>query len=1024
MKLYFVSVIYYYIYILLKKNSITKKPLSKDFISLIFIVNQNQISMKYFTLLVVCLMLSMTTYGQNAIVSGSVTDAGEPLIGASVYIEGTTKGAITNYDGRYQISLDAGTYTISANYLGYNKLEQEITLTAGQEAELNFELTEGLLVDEVVVTGTRASNRTNLDAAVPIDVLNVDKLTTAAPQTNLNQLLHTSAPSFSSNTQTISDGTDHIDPASLRGLGPDQVLVLLNGKRRHTTSLVNTNGTFGRGSVGTDLNAIPATAVSNIEVLRDGAAAQYGSDAIAGVINVRLRNDVNKLRVNLTTGANFSSGAGPFGGELNARDGETVNLGLNYGLPIGERGGFINFTGEYGYRGNTSRMQEFSGGIFNNLNAIERVAAADGANVANLTMAQLQSYATGVTHFNATTQADIAGAADMSALATVLGGDATDAELSARGMQRSDFNMLVGQSELTEGKFFANMELPLGDNMVFYSNGGMSYRRGCSGCFYRLPSQNRTTTAIYPNGTVPRINSNIHDQSATMGIRGAIGEWAIDFSNVYGSNSFLFYMTNTHNATLGASSPTEFNAGGHSFTQNTSNFDVSQYFETDGIKGINVAFGTEYRYENFKIIPGSEASFGNYDVNGNLVTPTTPDSLLTTDLLGRNRPSGSQCFAGFLPSNEVDANRSSVGAYVDTEFDISEAFLVAAALRFENYSDFGSTFNYKIAARYKVNDNIAIRAAHSTGFRAPSLHQIHFSRTSTIFELVNGVSVPTERGTFANTSRAAKLLGIPELEQETSQNFSAGFTVKVPDAGLRFTIDGYMVNIDNRIVLTGAFSAGGDAELQQIFDAAQAGSATFFANAISTQSRGLDVVISHRMLIGDNGSLTNDLAGTFSQTLWDQSKGINSSELLRDKGLEGTYFDQTSRIYLEQAVPRTKMTLSNSLNLGAVNVYLRNTYFGQTTEATNAAIFDSDLNQTDMSIDPYYDGKVVTDLSVGYSFSDNLSITLGANNLLDVYPDEADASFQSSGRFLYSRRSPQFSLGGRYMFARMLFTLE
>lgn len=980
--------------------------------------------MKNYILSIVCLMLSFSVFGQDAIVTGIVTDNEEPLIGASVFIEGTTKGAITNYDGRYQITLAAGTYTISANYLGYNQQKQEITLSAGQELEVNFELTQGLLVDEVVVTGTRASNRTNLDAAVPIDVLNVDKLTTAAPQTNINQLLHTTAPSFSSNTQSISDGTDHIDPASLRGLGPDQVLVLLNGKRRHTTSLINVNGTFGRGSVGTDLNAIPATAVSNIEVLRDGAAAQYGSDAIAGVINVKLRNDVNKLRVNVTTGANFTSQIGPFGGELKNQDGEVVNLGLNYGLPIGDRGGFINFTGEFGHRGKTNRMQEFEGGIFNRLNAIERVAAADGADVANLTMAQLQSYATQVSHFSAATQSDIAGAADMDALATVLGEDATDAELSARGMERSDFNMLVGQSELREGKFFANMEIPLGDNLVFYSNGGMSYRRGCSGCFYRLPSQNRTTTAIYPNGTVPRINSNIHDRSATIGIRGAIGEWAIDFSNVYGSNSFLFYMTETHNATLGASSPTEFNAGGHSFAQNTSNFDVSQYFEMESIKGVNVAFGTEYRYENFKIIPGTEDSYGNYDVNGNLVTPTTPDSLLTTDLLGRSRPAGAQCFAGFLPSNEVDANRSSVAAYVDTEFDISDAVLLAAAVRFENYSDFGSTFNYKVAGRFKVNDNIAIRAAHSTGFRAPSLHQIHFSRTSTIFELVNGVSVPTERGTFANTSRAAKLLGIPELKQETSVNFSAGFTAKIPDAGLRFTVDGYLVNIDDRVVLTGAFSAGGDAELQQIFDAAQAGSATFFANAISTNTQGIDVVISHKMLIGDNGTLTNDLAGNFTQTIWDQSKGINSSPLLREKGLEGTYFDQTSRIYLEQAVPRSKVTLSNTLVLGAWNVYLRNTYFGQTTEATNAAIFDQDLNWIDESIDPYYDGKVITDLSVGYNFSENLSITVGANNLLDVYPDVADPSFQSSGRFLYSRRSPQFSFGGRHMFARLLFTLD
>jgi len=968
--------------------------------------------------------IGCTVFGQTGTITGTVTDNNGPLLAATITLDGTSKGSVSNMDGSYSIQIEPGTYTVIASYIGYSAQKKEVTVTAGGSSTVDFKLAEGLIVDEVVVTGTRASNRTNTDAAVPVDVINVSKLTIAAPQTSINQLLHTTTPSFSSNTQTISDGTDHIDPASLRGLGPDQVLVLINGKRRHTSSLVNVNGTFGRGQVGTDMNAIPASAIQSIEVLRDGAAAQYGSDAIAGVINLRMRNDVNKLRVNLTTGANFTSEIGAFDGELKGSDGEVVNLGLNYGLPIGDKGGFINFTGEMSYRGPTNRMKEFTGEIFNRFNAVERIAVSDGADVSALTMAQVQSYAQSVDHFDATLKDDIANAADMSALQGLLNADATDGELTARGMQRSDFNMRVGQSKLRGGKFFANMAIPLGENMEFYAFGGLGYRNGCSGCFYRLPSQNRTTTAIYPNGTVPLINSNIFDQSVATGIRGKIGDWDIDFSNTYGSNKFLFFMTNTHNATLGASSPTSFNAGGHAFTQNTANFDLSQYLPVDGIKGVNIAFGGEYRYENFQVIPGSELSYGNYDVNGSLVTPTTADSLLTKDFLGRSRPSGSQCFAGFLPSNEIDANRSSVGAYLDTEFDLSDAFLLNAAIRFENYSDFGSTFNYKVAARYKVTDDIAIRGAVSSGFRAPSLHQIHFSRTSTIFELVNGVSVPTERGTFANTSRAAQLLGIPELKQETSQNYSLGFTAKIPSAGVRVTVDAYQVNIDDRVVLTGAFSAGNDAELQQIFAQAQAGSATFFANAISTISQGLDIVVAHNMLIGENGLLSNSLAGTFSQTKWDQDKGINASEILTEKGLVGTYFDQTSRIYLEQAVPRVKVTLGNTLTLDKWSVYLRNTYFGQTTEATNAAVFDANLVQTDNSIDVYNEARVITDLSVGYKFSDDLSLTVGANNLLDIYPDLVDPSFVSSGRFLYSRRAPQFSFGGRHLFGRLLFTLK
>lgn len=977
------------------------------------------------------LCLSMVSIAQKGTVSGVVTADGETLIGATVIVRGQAIGTATDLDGSYSLSLAPGTYTLDASYIGFSTQSVEVTIGESGNTDANFTLSEGVNFDEVIVTGTRANARVNTDAPVPIDVINMDKLSAAAPQTNLNQILHYTAPSFSSNTQTISDGTDHIDPAALRGLGPDQVLVLINGKRRHTSSLVNVNGTFGRGNVGTDLNAIPAAAIKKLEVLRDGAAAQYGSDAIAGVINLRLRDEVNKLNVSLNTGANFTSKIGSFGGETPAQDGETIDLGLNYGLPLGKNGGYINMTGQMGVRGRTNRMVEFTGGIFNAYNAIERMGRDAGMDISawnpNNTddVLAVTNLASQVGHFSQDLKDQIAGAATVADLQSALGTDVTDGELGARGLERSDFNMLVGQSRLREGKAFVNMALPVGENMEVYGFGGMGYRDGQSGCFYRLPNQNRTTTSIYPNGTVPRINSQIFDGSGALGIRGMIGDWNIDFSNVYGQNSFLFHMTETHNATLGASSPTTFDAGGHSFAQNTGNFDVSQYFDVDGINGLNVAFGSEYRFERFQVIPGTVQSFGNYDVNGNLVTPTTDDGLLSRDFLGRNHPSGAQCFAGFLPTNEVDARRSSVAGYVDLEADVTDAFLIGAAVRFENYSDFGSTFNYKVAGRYKLTSNLNLRAGYSTGFRAPSLHQIHFSRTSTIFELINGVSVPTERGTFANDSRAAKLLGIPQLEEETSSNISAGITLKVPESGIRFTLDAYQVDIDDRVVLTGAFGPGDDAELQSIFDQAQAGSATFFANAISTRSQGIDVVLGYNVSLGSGKSLDNTLAGTFAQTVWLQDEGINSSDLLREKGLEGTYFDQTARIYLEQGVPLTKITLGNTLNWGKLDVYLRNTYFGRTTEATNDPLFDEDLNLLESaSIDPYNDPKIITDLSLGYSISDDLRLTVGANNLLDIYPDEADPAFQSSGRFVYSRRAPQFSYAGRHLFARVNFTLD
>jgi iron complex outermembrane receptor protein len=587
--------------------------------------------------------------------------------------------------------------------------------------------------------------------------------------------------------------------------------------------------------------------------------------------------------------------------------------------------------------------------------------------------------------------------------------------------------MQVGQSGATSGNFFANMMIPLGGNgFEFYSFGGIGYREGKSGCFYRLPSQNRTSTSIYINGTVPKINSNIQDRSIATGIRGTLKSWNIDFSNTWGFNQFLYRLSDSHNATLGPSSPTSFDIGGHDFTQNTTNFDIAQYFSTSGfLKGINVAFGAEYRFEKYKIIEGSEGSWGNYDINGNLVNSITPDSLKTYDILGRSRPAGCQCFSGFLPNNVINANRYSVAGYLDVEIDFSDAFLLALAIRGEDYSDFGSTFNYKAAARWKIIDNLSLRGAVSTGFRAPSLHQIYFSKTATIFTLVDGVSVPSEVGTFSNASRAAKLLGIPELKEETSQNFSLGLAAKIPSANIKITLDAYQIDIKDRIVFTGQFTPGGDEELQSIFEQAGADAAAFFSNAIDTRSQGIDFVIAHSYSFKPGVVIRSDFALTYSRTEWDQDAGIKASPILEEKGLVDTYFDQTSRIYLEQAVPRIKFILSSNLEVNKFNVYLRFTYFGETTDATNAEIFDKDLNLIDNSpIDPYYSGKVVTDLSLGYQFIPDLSLTIGANNLLDTYPDLSDEAFTSSGRFVYSRRSPQYSLGGRYLFARLVFTLK
>lgn len=928
-------------------------------------------------------------------VTGTVLDdSSQPLPGVSIIIKGTSTGTTSDFDGNFSISASDGDVLVFS-YVGFDT--QEITVSGNT---VNVTMQAGVALQEVVLIGSRNKNRTAVDTPVPVDVLDVTELTQAAPQISVNDILNYAAPSFTSNTQTISDGTDHIDPASLRGLGPDQVLVLINGKRRHKTSLVNVNGTFGRGSVGTDMNSIPSHAIKRIEILRDGAAAQYGSDAIAGVINIVLKKST-KLDIVMQTGANFTKNEDEIAGlSETVTDGERLALSLNYGLPIGDKGGYINFTGSFDFRGRTNRMLEWEGQIFNGYNAVERVAAATGYDTSLLLDDDLDD----IFQFAGSAGISLTGSETKEELQDILGANATDSELSARGLERSDFNMNVGQSELRNSQFFANFAIPVSDDAELYAFGGLGFRDGNATGFYRLPYQDRTFSPAYPNGFLPQIHSSIIDKSLAVGIKGKLGDWDVDFSNTYGQNSFNFNIKNSFNASLQKASPFETNAGGFAYSENTINFDVSQFFD-DIMSGLNFAFGAEYRLENYEITAGSEVSYAQYNTLGNVHVPTDPDSEVPTDFFGTSRPGGIQVFPGFRPNNEVDEYRNSMAAYVDVEADFSDTFLLTAAVRYENFSDFGGTLNGKLSARLKASDNFNIRGGLQTGFRAPSLHQIHYNSTSTLF--VDGI--PFEVGVFSNTSRIARVLGIESLTEETSFGGTLGFTANIPDANMKVTIDGYITTIDDRVIETGQFTDNGNAELAALFAQANAERVGFFANAVDTKTSGIDIVVNHRGDINDNVSITNTLAFTFSKT---DVEDVHIPSAIEDAGLTETFFDQTSRIYLQTAVPRVKGNLSHNLKVGENwNFYLRNAYFGEVTEATN-----SDTPQD-------YAGKIITDLTVGYQLGADTRLTVGANNLLDVYSDQT-VDFRSTGRFIYSRRSQQFGTNGRFLFARLNFTID
>lgn len=568
----------------------------------------------FFGVLLAVLAPVATMAQGSATLKGTVKDAasGDALPGVNIVLQGTNQGTTTDANGAYALSLKAGSYQLAFRYLGYATQIQQVTAVEGQPLTLDVALSPSdYTMSEIVVTGSRAGGRSQIESPVPVDVIKLDQTLINAPQLDLNQLLTYLAPSFQANRQSASDETEHIDPASLRGMGPDQVLVLVNGKRRHTSSLVNTSGTFGRGTVGTDLSAIPAAAIDRIEILRDGAAAQYGSDAIAGVINIVLKSDTDAFTGIVS------------GGTHQAGDGETMQMSLNYGFKAG-KSGFVNVTGQFSDRAMTNR--------------------ATGDHTLNV-------YIPGFAYF---------GDADLEA--------ADNAEIRRRGLTRDDFKFRVGEAAMRSASVFFNASLPLDEQGTeFYAFGGLSQKLGVGSPFRRLPQESQNVPAIYPNGFQPDTRSDILDRSMSAGVRGRVNGWLLDFNNTFGSNEFNFDITNTVNTTLGAASPTEFYTGGYYFSQNVSGISATKFF-SEAFEGINVAAGAEYRIDRYQLTPGEEASWRNYGIVDTVINGRVQQ----VDVLGL--PSGSRGFVGFRPSDAVTANRTNAAAYADVEVNFTKTF--------------------------------------------------------------------------------------------------------------------------------------------------------------------------------------------------------------------------------------------------------------------------------------------------------------------------------------------------------------
>ncbi|MBE9464028.1 TonB-dependent receptor domain-containing protein [Dyadobacter subterraneus] len=851
------------------------------------------------------ILLSLSTFAQKMKVTGRVTDEkGEALIGASVVEKGTSNGTSTDGNGIYTLAVGYSNATLIVTYVGYNKIEKEIN---GQETQ-NFTLTDATVLSQVTVVGSRNLNRSSTDTPAPIDVINIQEVTTKQGQLDVNQLLQFAAPSFNSNRQTGSDGADHVDPASLRGLGPDQTLVLINGKRRHQSALVNLFGSRGRGNTGTDLNAIPAAAIERIEILRDGAAAQYGSDAIAGVINIVLKETVNQLTANVNAGMYSAK----YRYDNKKFDGQNYNVNLNYGVKIAKTG-FLNVTADYNFRDHTNRA---------NTSPID--------------------------------------------------------EISRRQ---------YGDPQMKNTAIYYNAKIPLGKNIQVYSFGGHNTRNGDAYAWTRFADDVKNIPAIYPNGFDPIIASKITDNAATIGIRGVWKQWDIDLSNTYGFNRFHFSVKNSLNTSLGLQSPTSFDAGGFQLGQNVTNLNFTRNYKSV-LSGLNVAFGGEYRMERYKIFAGEEASYKTYD---------------------QNFAGGSQGFPGFSPVDVTNHGRSNVAAYLDVEADITKKLLVDAAARFENYSDFGSTLNGKLGARYKLTDDIAIRGSVSTGFRAPSLAQKYFNSTFTNF--VNGQAVQVLLAN--NNSAVTKALGIPQLKQETSENASLGITVTPKASSLSITVDGYYVKVKNRVVLTGQFSDEDEA-IGPLLKSLNVGQAQFFTNALSyTTTKGIDVIIAHSTPLGQ-GRFSTTLASNFN---WMKLGPINTSPKLAGK--ENTYFNQRERSFVLASAPPSKINLTFDYTISKLSFMLRFVRFGEIKLTNwNYGSINPDTNQeyTQPEYTDVYKPKVQTDITVNYKFSKQFSLSVGGSNILNVYPNMSKPYLTESGG---AWDPVQMGSNGAFLFTRL-----
>ncbi|MFM8819391.1 MAG: TonB-dependent receptor plug domain-containing protein [Phenylobacterium sp.] len=773
-------------------------------------------------------------------------------------------------------------------------------------------------VEELVVTGSRTEGRTRLETLAPVDVISTEALTRQG-NTEMATALAAVAPSMNFPRPAITDGTDSVRPATLRGLAPDQTLVLINNMRRHSSALVNVNGSIGRGSAAVDLNSIPTVAVDRIEVLRDGASAQYGSDAIAGVVNMRLREADEGGSASVTYGVydtRVRTARNLQGRDKN--DGPTFTLTGWQGLKLGSDG-FLTVSGEYLFRNPTSRGD--------------------------------------------------------------LDPRITPSKVTSR----------YGDPQVDQITVYANAGKPLNADWDLYSFGGYQKRKTDSAANPRLANNSNNVPAIWPIGFLPLITTDITDYSGAGGVRGALAGFKIDAGIVYGYNKVRYGVRNSVNASMGVGSPTDFNAGAMQYDQLVAQVGGTRTLDFGLAKPANLALGVEYRREHYQITQGDRASWVFGGVAG--------------------KAAGSQGFPGFQPGNEVDKDRNSQSVYADLDLPVTDALGLAAAVRYENYSDFGSQTTGKLSARYDFNEAFAVRGTVATGFRAPALQQQFFTATSTNFLAVNGVSTPVEVGTFPSTSSVAKSLGGKALQPEESVNYSLGLVFRT--GAFEATVDAYRIEINDRIVLseniqcnpTGTPTAQAICGLiNPVGTNAQLGAARFFINGVDTETNGLDVVARYRWDLGGFGNLDVTGAANFNDT---DVTAVPKTQVLQSLPVPPPLFDRANRITFEEGTPSSKYVLNVDWSRGDFGVSGKLTRYGDVTVPSNNPALDYKVGE-----------HVLLDVEGRWNAENGVGIALGVSNALDEYPNRTPVTVNTNGPIGFPSFSP-FGFNGRYVYARM-----